>query len=302
VSKAETTPITGLRALHLAGGRANDGPPPRLFAVLHEPPAGMPVRGLVLHAHAFAEEMNKSRHMVAAAARGLAAAGWTVLVPDLSGCGDSEGEFSDASWPQWQADLVACIHWLRDLQPNMPVWLWGHRAGALLAAELAARDPAAHEAHLLFWQPVVRGSLHLQQFLRLKLAAGLADGAAPKGMMEGVKAELAAAGVLEVAGYALPVAVTKGLETALLESPAATVNGSPRRLHWIEVASREPAALLPASSRPLQAFREAGWTVQAEAVAGPGFWQTVEIESAPALLAATLQALAATTPDLALAA
>src|SRR6185436_14934074 len=58
-----------------------------------------------------AEEMNKCRRMIAEAANALAALGVAALVPDLFGTGDSEGEFRDADWETWKADLDTAVAW-----------------------------------------------------------------------------------------------------------------------------------------------------------------------------------------------
>ena len=71
------------------------------------------VRGLVLYIHPFAEEMNKSRRMAALQARAFAQAGYAVLQIDLHGCGDSAGDFGDATWEHWIDDVVQGCHWLR---------------------------------------------------------------------------------------------------------------------------------------------------------------------------------------------
>jgi len=75
-----------------------------VFYILH-PPATKPVRGCILYSPPFAEELNKSRRMVALQARQLAASGYAVLLLDLYGCGDSGGEFDTATWSIWQDDL-----------------------------------------------------------------------------------------------------------------------------------------------------------------------------------------------------
>ena len=112
---------------------------------LHHRPAGPP-RGLVVYVHPFAEEMNKSRRMAALQSRALAEAGFAVLQLDLMGCGDSDGELLDASWAQWVADVVFACGWLRQQYlpsgpDTVPLWLWGLRAGALLAADAARQWP-----------------------------------------------------------------------------------------------------------------------------------------------------------------
>ena len=71
----------------------------------------------------------------------MAAAGYTVLQIDLRGCGDSSGDFGEAGWSDWVDDVLAACVWLRE-QNQAPLWLWGLRAGCLLATEVARRDEA----------------------------------------------------------------------------------------------------------------------------------------------------------------
>ncbi len=277
--------------------RADDGT--ERFCVFHPPHSGA-ARGLVLHLHPFAEEMNKSRRMAAQQARALADAGYAVLQFDLLGCGDSAGDFGDATWAAWQADVAWALKHLRHraaaapgasaTQP--PLWLWGHRVGALLAAQAAdSIAQAGGTAHLLLWQPTGQGKTALQQFLRLKAAAELLDGGG-KGVTDALKRELAEGHPVEVAGYRIHPELARGLEAATLAPPPA--QGA--RLVWLEVAAApadgsEPA-LMPASRMAIEQWRSAGWQVDAAAVPGPAFWQTTEIEDAPALLARSAQALA----------
>ena len=267
--------------------RADDGS--ERFCILH--PAAAPLRGLVLHLHPFAEEMNKSRRMAAQQARALAQAGFAVLQFDLLGCGDSAGDHGDATWPAWLADALWAARHLRAhaAAPQAPLWLWGHRVGALLAVQAAQALAEAGEPapQLLLWQPPAQGKTALQQFLRLKAAAEMLDGGA-KGVTESLKRELAAGQVVEVAGYRLHPQLARGLEAATLAAPA-----QPGRAVWLEVAGGETPELLPASRLAIERWRAAGWQVDPEAVAGPAFWQTTEIEDAPALLARTTQALRA---------
>ena len=262
---------------------ARDGRP-RLY-LHHTPPAGVALRGAVLYVHPWAEEMNKSRRMAALASRALAAEGWAVLQLDLLGCGDSGGEFADARWPAWVQDVTDAAHWLTGGHPGLPLWLWGLRCGALLAAQ--AREQIHPPPHLLLWQPVQQGRMALQQFLRLKAAAQLADGGG-KAIMDAVRRDLAAGQAVDVAGYTLAAELAQALEAAQLVPPTA----QPGRLVWLEVAGSADAEISPAAAAALPRWQAAGWSVQAAAVAGPAFWQTTEIEDAPALVAATVHALA----------
>ena len=57
------------------------------------------------------------------------------------------------------------------------------------------------------------------------------------------------------------------------------------------VIRRDGAVLLPASAARIEVWRAAGHDVSTQVVQGPAFWQTLEIEDAPALLAASLAAM-----------
>ena len=253
----------------------------RRFCVHH--PARATLRGVVLHVHAWAEEMNKSRRMVAMASRAMADTGYAVLQLDLFGCGDSDGDIANACWNGWCADVAAGAAWLQANYPDAPLWLWGQRAGALLAVQAGSALPGC--VHHLFWQPSPAGKAVLAQFLRLKAAAGLQQLDA-KQTLEQARNDLAAGLPVNVAGYTLRKPLTDGLQAAQLDPPA--TQGA---LYWLETTTRDPAVLLPASEPWLHRWRQAGHAVHATAVQGPAFWQTQEIEDAPALVAATLQLL-----------
>lgn len=249
------------------------------FAIYHEPQG--PVRGTVLTVHPFAEEMNKSRRMIGLGARALAKAGLAVLQVDLRGCGDSAGELAETTWDDWLDDIRLGCDWLA-ARHGGPRWLWGTRAGCLLAAD-AARQMGG-DFDFLFWQPQTSGRQVLQQFLRLKMASQMQQGST-KGLTEAMQRDLTEGRVVEVAGYRLGPAIAQGLARASLAPPPAV-----GCLHWFEVTTREPAQLLPAAAGTLAAWRAAGFDVQAQAVNGPPFWQTLEIEDAPALIEPTVVA------------
>ncbi|WP_126445739.1 hydrolase 2, exosortase A system-associated [Sulfuricystis multivorans] len=248
---------------------------------LYYAPAGE-TRAVFLYLHPFAEEMNKSRRMAALMSRRLAEHGLAVLQIDLAGCGDSSGDFGDASWQAWLDDIAAALDWLR-VRHDAPLWLWGLRSGCLLAAEAARRTEVA--ANFLFWQPVITGRTFLQQFLRLKLAGEMLGGEA-KGVMATLKQRLAAGEAVEIVGYALSPALAQGLESATLAPP-----NRPGRLLWFELSSRADATLAPASQKCLEQWQAAEFSVASAVLPAPSFWQTTEIEEAPALIEATLAAL-----------
>jgi len=253
----------------------------RRFALFHEPEGA--ARALALYIHPFAEELNKSRRMAALQARSLAEAGFAVLQLDLLGCGDSSGDFGDASWDAWIEDILFGIGWLRS-QADAPLWLWGLRAGCLLAADAARRLDAP--CHLLCWQGMASGAIGLKQFLRLKTAAQLLDGK-ERGAMQALQQRSRAGESIDIAGYTLSSALVTGFERSTQE-PSSQV----ARLEWLEVSTQANADLSPASTACLDRWRRSGTLVSSRVVQGPAFWQTTEIEEAPALLEATHAVLA----------
>jgi exosortase A-associated hydrolase 2 len=264
------------------------------FCLFH-PAQGGQVRGRVVYVHPFAEEMNKSRRMAAMQARALAAAGFSVLQIDLHGCGDSSGDFGDASWDDWVHDVVQAVGWLsaRDAaHAQAPLWLWGLRAGCLVAAQAATQ--LTEPSNFCFWQAASSGKLILQQFLRLKLAADMLGGNS-KGLMDAMKQALAQGQSLEIAGYSLAPALAQGLEQAALNPPGdanpLAGGSSGARLEWFELSMQADAEATPLTRQGLQNWRAAGYSARHQLVQGPSFWQTQEIEDAPALLAATCAAL-----------
>lgn len=251
-----------------------------LHAVWHRPDDGTAVRGVFVHAAAFADEMNKSRRMVAQQSRLLATAGFAVLRPDLTGCGDSDGEFGDATWTGWVDDLLAAAEWAvrQPAMDSVPLWFWGHRTGALLACAAAARRP---HSRLLLWQPVTSGRSQLRQFLRLK-SAGLRAAGREGVTLDQLQAELKTGRGVDVAGYHVSPALATGLEQARLSPPS-----QPAPAIWLDVSTEAGAGPSAAALAAVQAWADAGQDLRVVTACGPAFWETTEIEDAPALLEAT---------------
>ncbi len=253
----------------------------RFYLHIH-PTDHAPRAGLVFVAP-WAEEMNKSRRMVALAARAFARRGVSVLIVDLAGTGDSAGEFVDARWDTWLDDIGQAHAWLSQTI-HAPVGLWGLRLGALLAATAATQ--ISQTANLLLWQPAVSGKTHLTQFLRLKVAADALTGNAKQNTQHWMD-QLAQGHSVEVAGYTLPSALAWPMAAAKLELPA----GFAGPVEWIEISQSDPPALLPASAPLLERGREQSTRLHAAALKGPAFWQSQEIEVCAELAAASLRFL-----------
>lgn len=255
------------------------------FCLLRVPARLASLRGCVLHVPPFAEELNKSRRMVALAAERIAAAGYAVLQIDYLGCGDSSGDFGDASWDEWLSDLARGHEWLVR-RYGMPIWLWGVRAGALLStAGLERIDP---KPNLMFWQPVLSGHQHLTQFLRLKYANDFLGQGNGRSSTQKVLQQLRAGETLEVAGYSLTPVLAAGLAGAELSVP----HDFTGQIVCFEVLAAGNADISPALAARVQSWREAGANVVAKTVSGVPFWQTQQITEAPDLITATVTCLA----------
>jgi len=263
----------------------------RLLVTLYLPDHScQPLRWL-LHLPAFADEMNKSRAIVAQQARQLAEQGWAVMIPDLYGCGDSAGDLSAARWSLWQQDLCKLIGLLQQLGVER-LSLWGLRLGCLLMLPLLRNSPLPIE-RLILWQPVLDGQRAMTQFLRLRTAAGLTGGATET--LDHLREYLQCEQQLEVAGYNLPLPLLLAIEAESLMSVGAlvtlTARDQPLSVEWLEVARQPERGLLPASKVCIEAWQGACVPVAARQVVGDGFWAAQEQVEVPALLQATTEVL-----------
>lgn len=258
----------------------------RIFLLAHHPQSfdGR----CVLVCPPFAEEMNKSRRMLTELSALLNARGIAVVIPDLFGTGDSEGDFADATWQRWLADLAIAEQWIHDRGWRVEALL-GIRLGCVLAAQYAATR-SSPVAHMIFWQPATDGARALDQFLRLRVAASLMSDV--KESTADFKARFAAGEAVEIAGYAVAPTLARELEqVGLLKSmhrPSGQHSGA---VHWFEVLRAADSPMpLPAVKVQEQLRQQLDVTVHS--VVGELFWTTTEVAIVPALLAETAAVLA----------
>ena len=236
----------------------------------------------------FAEELNKCRRMMALQAAALARAGRACCYLDLSGTGDSEGSFGSARWEHWIAELQALLETLQRTHAIERFDLVGVRLGFLLALEVAALNESP-VSRIIGWQPVTNGASHAKQFLRMRvMAEKLGETSAPVSV-KALRKQLAADGVLEVAGYLLSEPLIAAIEGCTLEDALARTG---QAVAWFEVQAQPEAKLSPASQRAIASIPE-GRLAAAAAVSGEPFWSTVEIGYAPALIDRTIAQLTA---------
>ncbi|MFT4517649.1 MAG: exosortase A-associated hydrolase 2 [Halioglobus sp.] len=254
----------------------------KLFYLLLEPTQGA-AHSAILFLHPFADEMHKSRHIVSSQARALAAAGHTVMLLDLPGCGDSGGEFVDANWQVWREGASFALNFLAD-KAGVPVVLWGLRLGGLLACDLSQSNSAVDR--LLLWQPVLNGEQQIDQFLRLHSgAAFLGEGRSfdRKSLWRSLREGQS----LEVAGYELSSSMALEMSRARLNElrPGCPVS-------WIEIGNGPSSGPALASESVMSRWRAQGVGVAMTQVQGEPFWRSIDARVNLRLQQATVDILA----------
>jgi exosortase A-associated hydrolase 2 len=240
----------------------------RIFAMAARPAGGQARVGLLV-CPAFGEEMNRTRRTVRLLCDAAAAEGACVLYPDLHGTGDSPGEFADARWEDWLADLGAAALWLRDEGCDHIV-LVGVRAGALLAWDLL-RAGTLPVSRVVLWQPVLTGKAVVTDLLRTRIAAAASQSG--RDTVATLRAQLAAGQVVESVGYGLAPELVRALEAAAIAPPEG--RGLPP-VSWIEVIGDESSATRQPALTLVAQLQAAGAAVELLRQPDPPFWSTVE--------------------------
>jgi len=256
-----------------------------LAVVVWEPPEASETRFAILYVPPFGDEMNKSRRMAALAARALAMRGGTVVLLDPYGTGDSGGDHGDATWDGWQHDVATAFAWLAARTGLTPM-VWGLRLGGLLAADLVARS-RLHPSALVLWQPVTRGSVYVKQILRLATIQQRIDAPSAGADAGALRAASYAGQAVEVAGYSIHPHLLQGIGATDLVLGADVACP----VIWREVSRDEPATLSPVGEQIAAGRRDAGASIDIDAVAGPAFWIAQEIAEAPLLVIAMADAV-----------
>lgn len=257
----------------------------KLLGVYFPPSAAVSHKADLLFLPAFAEEMNRSRWLVANAARRFSEIGIGVLLLDLYGTGDSAGEHRDARWEAWLEDVSCAATWLRS-RNQKPVWLWGLRLGGTLAAQ--ASTSIGGFDRLVLWQPVVSGARYLDQFLRIAIGEGITKAHGGARSVAELRDRLARDGSIEVAGYALHQALVRKIDT--LELSAETIPQS-TSVAWFDIQSGDGSSIRQDAQNVLDAWQANGTPLSADRVQAPPFWLLPEPEPADALIEAAIRRL-----------
>lgn len=271
-----------------ASGHFVQGGKGAIFVLLRVPvdPSGE----TVLVVPPFAEEMNKCRRMVTEVALGLAGRGVATLVPDLYGTGDSEGDFADADWDTWCNSLARAVQWSA-AQGHAVNGLLAIRLGAALAVGALAAGQLPSVRRTVLWHPVFDGARALGQFLRLRTAAGMMNGA--RESATDLKVRLAQGETIEVAGYGLGGRLAADLESVATPSILPATLGE---IAWLDVVRDAAATLPPAMARLVEQSRAAGSSLEWSGRVAEPFWSATEIVVNPEFVRTTVEHLGGSGP------
>jgi len=159
-------------------------------------------RSTLLYCHPFGEEKKTAHRAFVEAARSLAAQGVGSLRFDMTGCGDSEGDFADARLAHWLEDIASAWGELARREPGVPRGLLGLRMGASLAAMACGRleDVSA----LILWQPIIAGKAEfISDLRRLLVQQMMTGGKAGAHHKDAIAALERGDGKVELDGYAV---------------------------------------------------------------------------------------------------
>jgi len=243
------------------------GPVGNLFAMYYPPSESTAEAGDVLYVHPFADEMPASRNVIASVSRDLARMGFGVMMIDLSGCGDSEGEFGEARWESWRQDLAAAVGWLRERGRDR-VSLWGLRLGAFLALDFAVQSRESYE-RIVLWEPVLNGQALMTEFLRMHLDEAR-DGLVAKQWTDPETREgLASGDRVEIAGYELGAELIRSIDKLNLVTLGRTLRCP---IHWVEVGTKFGHSLRRESVSVIDEWKNRGVRVLPHQISASPFW------------------------------
>ena len=135
----------------------------RLFGEFFKPEK-TPSKGAILVCHPVGHEYLRSYKAISTLCRRLCKNGYHVLHFDYSGTGDSSGSSSTVRLKDWQNDIRVASQLLRARSSVQQIHLIGSRLGALLAMSTELKNAAG----ITLWDPVISGSVWLQQLAHLQ--------------------------------------------------------------------------------------------------------------------------------------
>ena len=149
----------------------------------------------------FAEEKQDSHRGFVNLARELASNGFWVLRFDYFGTGDSEGDWEQATVPDWLSDIRAAVDWVASNLRITNLGLLGLRMGGTLAALAAESEDRVN--FLVLWDPVINLKTHLYQILRSNLTTQMRVHGKVLYNRDHLLSQLKDGGIINLDGYSL---------------------------------------------------------------------------------------------------
>ena len=251
----------------------------RLFGMAHLPDEA---KAGIVFCHPFTEERKSAYRAMVEAARAFCEAGLAVLRFDYRGCGDSEGEFRDATVSTRQADIDRAMGLLAEMSGAERIGLLGLRFGSLLAASVA--EKRGDVPFLVLWEPVADGKSYFMADLRKKLIKEMMT--AGKGSVkreEIIESLKDPATVIDFDGYLVSGKMYGELEELDLHQQLGHHKGSTLivQISFNEKISKPNAALE-------EAYRNAGVDVQLIPVIEEPVWNRIDLVDCPSLISETV--------------
>ena len=253
-----------------------------LFALFYPATARVKLRVLVVPP--FAEELNKCRRLMALTASRLAADGCDVLIPDLFGTGDSDGDFSAATWETWIENIKEVEEWFSTHSTGADLACLAVRSGCLLFHDAFTSSSVFANARIVAWQPTLVGEQLLNQFLRIRVMAARLAGRTES--LKDLKASFSGGQAVEVAGYEISSEMASQLSGSAINAKSFPAVG---RLSVVEFAAEESASLTHPVTRFVDEMRAAGVNADGTVICCEQFWKTQEIAAPSAAITATTQ-------------
>jgi pimeloyl-ACP methyl ester carboxylesterase len=235
-----------------AGGR-------QLAGMLHLPEGACREPGVVF-CNAFGDERRSSALTMARLARSVAGRGFPVLRFDYWGCGDSPGEFADATVQTQLEDIRSAVGFLREETSAKSVCLLGLRFGATLAVRAADDEPAC--AALVLVQPVPDGAAYVDAEVKRKLVRGMITKA-----LGGIASAAPEDEVIDLDGYALRRKTVEQMRALRIEP-----GGNAARCKTVIIQVSFNEKLRPESEAARAAFQACGATADIVTLVMPPFW------------------------------
>ena len=252
------------------------GPSGALAGMLHLPVGPASAAGVVF-CNPFGEERKSSALVMARLARAVAEAGFPALRFDYYGCGDSEGEFVEATVRSRLSDLLFAAGWLKERTAVRAVVLLGLRLGGTLAARAA--DELSACAGLILAEPITDGAEYFGGELRRKLLRQMLTEGRGRGSCAEMLRELESdEAVLDLDGFAVPGSTYRELKALGIRAGEVRFAG-PVLICQVHFNARPKAELEAAC----EAYRQAGAQVEFRILVLPPFWSRIEVILAPEL-------------------